>query len=136
MEENFENSGDAGNIQEKDNLEYSDEEQQKKPDFPVLIFILAIAKDIIDGASLGVGGTIASVTMAPILFVYCRGKTSKKSSRGSAVGNIEKKYKKKYITAIVVGLIPGLNFVPESSYLVYSTHSDRVKEYEAGSLRS
>jgi hypothetical protein len=120
------------NLEENDVEEDTDkpkEDLPKKPEFPFLIFSLAITKDILDACDgVGVIGGIANVIISPILFLYCNGSiaSSKKTKKGMKMNY------KRYITLTIVGFIPIINTItPESSYLVYATHSERVKKYEA-----
>ena len=110
-EEELENLKEEG-FDEKEIIE-AQEKRPEKPSFPILIFMVAITKDIADWITLGIGGTIINFIAAPILYFYMR-------KHG---GRTKKKMYKKFIAATVAGFVPGVNMIiPEWSIFVIMTY--------------
>ncbi len=89
----------------------------EKPEFPFLIFMLAVTKDIVDWVGLGVAGTIVNIIVAPIMFLYLRGK----------VGYVQKWIYRKYVFTMILEFIPFINLIPQNAIFVIRAH---LKENE------
>lgn len=92
----------------------------KKPDFPFLIFLLAVCKDIADWLTLGIGGTIINIIVAPIMFFYLSGK----------VGFVKKRLYKKYVFTMILEFIPGINFIPQNTIFIVRGYMSEIEQVD------
>lgn len=81
-----------------------EEKQEQEISFPFLIFLLAFIKDIADWVTLGIGGTIITLIVAPILYFYYRKRIGFKA--------------KKFWMRQIAEFVPGVNFIPLNSIFV------------------
>ncbi len=99
----------------------------KKPDFPFLIFPLAVLKDIVDFADLtGIGAiftTVTSFVIAVILFIWLLGKMQ----GGWWKKGMIRWLWKRYALAIVIEFIPGLKMIPATTILILMAHFRETK---------
>lgn len=100
-----------------EHIEAAKIDKPEKPDFPFIIFALALAKDIGDWLSLGVGGTILNIIVVPIMFIYLRGK----------MGYVKKWVYRRYIFTMIIEFIPFINWIPQNAIFVVRAH---LKEHE------
>ncbi len=96
-------------VEEKD-IEAAKKEDLDEPEFPFLMFTLAVAKDIVDWLDgAGLVGSLVTFIVTPIMFIHYRGKASR----------IKRTIYKILALAIVASLIPVVNVViPEWSLFV------------------
>lgn len=87
-----------------------------KSPFPYLVFSFAVVKDFFDIASFGLGGWIGSIMLAVVIFIWVRMKSDLILRRMLNWLIV------RYLGAILIGFIPGLNFVPEAMILVVLIH--------------
>lgn len=109
----------ADGIVQKD-IEEAKINPPKKPDFPFLIFMLAVFKDIADWVTLGIGGTIINIIAAPIMFFYLSGK----------VGFVKKRLYKKYIFTMILEFIPGINFIPQNTIFIVRGYLSEIEQVD------
>ena len=88
----------------------------KEESFPMLIIMVAIFKDMIDLGSFGLLGIITSPIFIMILFFWRFGKSNYIRRK------LTKWILRRYIAAFVIGIIPGLNILPEATILVLLIH--------------
>lgn len=85
----------------------------QEPLFPIFIFGAAVVKDIIDIVSVGLLGWLAAIILGGIIWLWIFSKSS----------FLRKQLIKRLIwpiaAAAFVAIFPWLNFIPESSILVY-----------------
>ncbi|MBI2052299.1 MAG: hypothetical protein HYT38_01295 [Candidatus Sungbacteria bacterium] len=103
-----------------EDVETAKNNRLEPPIFPVIIFCLAVVKDITDMVSLGTIGIIVNIIVAPVFFFYLWGK----------VGFIKKKLWRWLISTIVLEFIPGISFVPMSTIFVLRAHATERKKIE------
>ncbi len=111
--ENLESEG----LEEED-IEQARIEKPESPDFPFLIFLLALTKDIIDWLDGGIIlGVIANIVITPIMFLYMRNK----------IGYVQRWMYRRYIFTAILEFIPFINLIPQNAIFVVRAH---LKEYE------
>ncbi|MBI4119868.1 MAG: hypothetical protein HY454_00165 [Parcubacteria group bacterium] len=102
---------------EEEDIEAAKKGSLDEPEFPFLIFTLAVAKDIVDWLSVetvGLIGSLVTLVVAPIMFIHYRGKASR----------IKRTIYKRMATAVIASLIPGVNVIlPEWSLFVIIAYS-------------
>jgi hypothetical protein len=92
----------------------------ERPEFPFLIFMLALFKDIADWVTLGIGGTIINIIAVPIMFFYLSGK----------VGFVKKRLYKKYVFTMILEFIPFINFIPQNTIFVVRGYLSEIEQVE------
>ena len=80
-------------------------------EFPMLILIIAIFKDISDWGSFGLFGFITSLLFGMIIWLWIFNKTS-------FIQRMLWKRRARLIIVFIIGIIPIINFIPESIILV------------------
>lgn len=96
-----------------------------KPFFPIIILFVAILKDMADIFTLGLLGWVFTIIFAFILWIWIRLKSS------IVFRMIWKRIRGRIALAIVAGIIPGLNFLPEATILVLLIHYKENKIVKA-----
>ncbi|TSC66950.1 MAG: hypothetical protein G01um101472_580 [Parcubacteria group bacterium Gr01-1014_72] len=97
----------------------------QKPDFPLLLFLAALFKDVLDGLDLtGVGvviTTILSLIIGAVIFLWLLGK----------VGFIQKRILRwawgRYIGVMLIESIPFLKLIPTTALFVWFAHHKEDK---------
>lgn len=95
---------------EEEDIEAAKKENLDEPEFPFLMFTLAVAKDIVDWLDgAGLVGSLVTLIVVPIMFIHYRGKASR----------IRRTIYKRMAAAAVASLIPIINvIIPEWSLFV------------------
>jgi hypothetical protein len=94
----------------------------RNPDFPILIILFALLKDgIFDVLSVGLLGWVGSATLGLIIWFWITSKT------GFIQKRLMRYVVRRYLVALVIGIIPGLNFIPEATILVLLVHNKEKK---------
>jgi len=91
-----------GNEIEQEEIEEIKSDAFRKPHFPLMIFILALFKDLIDIVSLGIIGAIINIVVSIIIRIYLFGKVS----------FVKRMIYKKFLTSQIVEYIPIVNMIP------------------------
>lgn len=92
-----------------------------KPLFPITILSIAIFKDVIDLASVGLLGWAGFIIFSIVLWVWMTTKS------GFIYKFLWKWFLRRYVFFALVGIIPGLNFLPEATILVLLIHYKETK---------
>ena len=97
-----------------------------EPSFPVIIFILAITKDVLDWPAnlsvvLAVFASVLSFVIGIIIFLWLLGKL------GFFKKQLLKWAWKRFIVVIAAEIIPGLNMLPWATVFVYLAHKKETK---------
>ena len=85
-------------------------------EFPMLILIIALFKDISDMGSLGMLGFITSFLFGMIIYLWIFNKSS-------LIQRMLWKRRARLIIVFIIGIIPIINFIPESIILVLLVYS-------------
>lgn len=104
----------------KEDIEIAKNSQPESPNFPVMVFCLALVKDITDMASLGTIGIIVNIIVAPVFFFYLWGK----------LGFVKKRLWRWLILTVVAEFVPGISFIPMSTVFVLRAHATERKQIE------
>lgn len=83
-----------------------------KPLFPIIILSVAILKDLADIASVGFLGWAFTIIFGFVLWIWMTTKS------GFIYRILWKWFLRRYVFFALVGIIPGLNFLPEATILV------------------
>lgn len=104
---------------------------EKAPPFPVVIFIFALLKDLIDTAELTIIGIvitkILTIIFAVILFFWILGK----ASGGWWKKKVIKWLWKRYVAVIIIELIPIVGLIPANAIFVLMAHKRETKVVKA-----
>ena len=89
--------------------------------FPILIFLAANFKDMVDIGSLGLFGIIATLFFAIIIYFWIFSKSTFIRRR------LTRRFLRRYVFVFIIGIIPGVNFIPETTILVLLIHYRETK---------
>jgi len=109
---------------------------QKKPQFPLLIFLVALFKDIIDvpGEISIVGMIITAITsflLAAILFCWSLLKAQTSGlNKNLSNDNFTKYIWQKYVLLTLVELIPFVKIIPGAITFVLMVYNKEMKNYK------
>lgn len=87
------------------------------PSFPILMLFAAIMKDVLDLLSVGLLGWLFSLFFAGIVWFWLFGK----------LGFMKKFLLRRLVFTTIIGMIPGLNFLPETTIFVILGHYKEIK---------
>jgi len=107
---------------EEDEIEELKINPPEEPLFPIIIFGLAVLKDILDWFTAGWLGWLLALFLGGIIGIWIFLQT------GFVMKRILKRLILPAILAFIVAVIPYLNFVPESSAFVLIIHYSEKRE--------
>jgi len=100
-----------------DHLETESHDLPEHPPLPVMMFIIALAKDGFDIISFGMMGWLATALFSLILL----GWTFTKSS--AVQRQLNRWVIARLAFLVAIGMIPGINFIPEATIMVFLVHN-------------
>lgn len=93
----------------------------KKPDFPFMILLAAILKDILDVASIGFLGFFTNIILGLVIFFWILGKSSFLRKR------MTRWFIRRYVATFIVESVPFINFLPITTILILLTYNREKK---------
>jgi len=89
----------------------------KTPVFPIIILSIAILKDGMDIATLGLLGWLGSVLVGFVLWIWIITKSNAVERR------LLRWFVRRVVIVVIVGFIPIINFLPEMTIFVFLIHN-------------
>lgn len=101
----------------QEDIEEAKAKSPSLPSFPILMLFAAMTKDALDLLSVGLLGWLFSLFFAIIVWFWLFGKL-----------NFVKKFLlRRLVFNVIIGMIPGLNFLPETTIFVILGHYKETK---------